>query len=90
MTEIEKKERHRRQAIEYYRKRHKGELKTRGRFSETHYKNSKEENFIQAVIELAMSMNLNVFVITDNSMGVVNNDNKTIIEMLNNYVKIKG
>lgn len=52
---------------------------------------SKEENFIQAVIELAMSMNLNlnVFVITDNSMGVVNNGNKTIIEMLNNYVKIK-
>lgn len=51
---------------------------------------SKEENFIQAVIELAMSMNLNVFVITDNSMGVVNNGNKTIIDMLNNYVKIKG
>lgn len=43
MTEIEKKERHRQQAREWYREHHKGELRSRGRFSGTDYKNSKEK-----------------------------------------------
>lgn len=48
-----------------------------------------ETNFIQAVMELALSMHLNVFVITDNEMGVINTDNPMITKMLNVYVKEK-